>query len=247
VSNRTRLLWLVAALPVLVAPSAVAAPPSRPSVVGDMLVAHVHRSAPVQAKDGCGFTQDDPAQEYGSAVGSQDYESMFDLYDQMVADDFVCDRSVKHLQRIVIGGTYFAGVGPASAVHVVIRANDPSGDIDEPSDGEPVCAFVDWGVERIGSADFVIRPSQFPCHLKAGRPYWLEVQVRMDFDRFGSWGWRVTAEHFGADPDWRNPGGAFATGCTTYSGASEGGERTAGDCIGAGTVPPNSGLVFAVD
>jgi hypothetical protein len=203
----------------------------------------------VDAAGGCGFSQDDPAQIYGSAIGSQDYESKFDVYDQEAADDFVCTNSTKRVKTIRIGGTYFAGIGPAQGVDVVIRSNDRSGDVDEPSDGDPVCSFS--MTSRVNaSAEFVVRPEGTPCHLKAGRKYWLQVRARMDFETAGSWGWLVTEQNFGADPDWRNPGDGFATGCTTYSGSSdpgsEGGDRTATSCAG-GTVPPGMGVVFSVD
>jgi hypothetical protein len=156
----------------------------------------------------------------------------FDVYNSWAADDFVCKRSVRHLRKIVILGQYHDSGWVGDAIDLRVLRNDPSGEVDEPSDDKVVCAFPEQSFEQfswIGTV--VVRPKGIPCHLKAGHDYWLDVQMRMGGDDFGFWGWEITSLGNGAVSDWRNPADGFAVGCTTYSGAGTGGDRSTSDCF----------------
>jgi hypothetical protein len=189
----------------------------------------------------CNFEQ--LAGETGAATISQDYETALDAYDATAADDFQCGSTVSRVRRIEIGGVYFGVGGPGESMTVLILANNHRGTTDEPSDGEPVCAFRDLPIPP-GSESFSLRPGRDRCRLKAGRPYWLQAQIRMDFETAGQWGWKSVEDDHGSPADWKNPGDGFHTGCTTYARAGAGGDRDLGECTD--TADPGRGLLFAV-
>jgi hypothetical protein len=118
---------------------------------------------PTHAKrGGCAFDQNDPLGDTGIAINSQHYEPTYQIYDDMAADDFVCAKSIKRVKRIDVTGSYYDGIGPARTMDVRVLANDRSGGVDEPSDGEPVCVFPDRQVPPIGDYKFVFAPRPLP-------------------------------------------------------------------------------------
>src|SRR5262249_32599241 len=55
----------------------------------------------------------------GTGVPSQNFEDEFDIYDDMLADDFaVPDGTWWKLNEIYIEGTYFDGTGPARSLNI---------------------------------------------------------------------------------------------------------------------------------
>jgi hypothetical protein len=209
--------------------------------------ASAHSATPTKVK-GCGFHQRDPSGDTGTSfIASEFPGAEFDAYDSAAADDFVCRRSVRQVRRVVVLGQYNDTPEIGQSVDVRVLRNDPSGDIAEPSDTSVVCAFDAMPFEQftwVGT--FVVRPKGMPCRLKAGRSYWLEVQMNMGgaIDPFAFWNWETTKLGKGGPGDWRNPLDGFRTGCTRYSAAGSGGDRSARDCIYPGA--PGSDVMFSI-
>jgi hypothetical protein len=183
---------------------------------------------------GCGFRQRDP-DHYGvyDVLASEFAGSTLDAYDAMAADDFVCTRSVKHLRRVVVVGVYNDTPDTAESIDLRVLRNDRSGDVQEPSDSKVVCSFDQMPYEDRGWPDGnVVRLKKSPCRLKAGRTYWLEVQMNMNgVDPIAFWQWSTTTLGHGHAADWRNPLDGFQFGCTTYSGEATGGDRAVRSCL----------------
>ncbi len=57
-----------------------------------------------------------------------------------------------------------------------------------------------------------------PAVLPAGT-YWVSVQAAMDFSAGGQWGWTERTVQSNSASAWQNPGGGFATSCTSWGRA----------------------------
>ncbi len=159
----------------------------------------------------------------GDALTSQNFESDFDVYDAMGADNFTL-RNKCNASSIVVVGQYYNGIGPADSENVTFYANDHG------APGDVISAQTVAGVDN-GLGSFTIPLD--PIHLAPGR-YWVSVQVNMDLTVGGQWGWENTANQAGKPALWQNPGDGFGTGCTTWSNLET--------CLGA----PGPDLMFAV-
>lgn len=156
-------------------------------------------------------------------VVSQNFEPEFDAYDCRAADDFVVPQGeIWVVKRVHVTGTYFASFGPARSESVVFYRNEGG------LPGRVIRAYPELvGVDETGWGWFNIQLPE-PLKLKPGR-YWLSVQVNMDFNQSGQWGWESRATPQGKGAAWVNPGDGYGTGCTAY-----GREAT---CVQAGQGP----------
>jgi hypothetical protein len=194
------------------------------------------------SSNGCAFRQlSDPN---GVAVVSQNLEAALDQYDVAAADDFTCARSVQKLRRITIEGAFFNGTGSSQMpLDIAILRNDRTGEDDEPSDGPAVCSYH-LTVDGSSDGTFVVDVRDTRCRLHAGRTYWLQAQLSLDFTQ-GQWGWLATDRSKRLPADWVNPGDGYGTGCTSYSAPGAGGDRYLAGCL-TDPYPPSTGLLFAV-
>jgi hypothetical protein len=160
----------------------------------------------------------------GYAVDSQNYESHYDSYDAVGADDVSFKNTHCKVRRIDLFGRYYNGSGPAASENVTFYQD---------AGGYPGQAFNSQ--TAVGSDDagnFVIYLSQ--VNLRSHHTYWVSVQVNMNFSPGGQWGWENTYIQKGSPAQWQNPGDGWGTGCTTWQSVQT--------CRGA----PGPDLMFAL-
>ena len=141
----------------------------------------------------------------GNGLTSQNFEAAFDAYDANGAADFKTKKCV--VTTVDIVGS-FSVAGPAQSATVTIHKKNPN----KPAK----CTSTGGGAGPNFSVTFS------GCTLKKGK-YWVTAQANMDFQPNGQWYWSTTAIQEAEDM-WRNPGGGFGVGCTTYG--------TNGACLG---------------
>src|SRR5436190_13056110 len=150
----------------------------------------------------------------GASTVSQNFETAFDANDAQLADDFsVPGGQSWTVQQVVVTGVYFNGNpapgGPAVSFNVFFYAGVATlpGSL---VSSQLNCAYVNAsGVFTITLPSNVILPT--------GK-YWVSVQANMDYGAptAGEWGWTDRTVTSGVSAAWQNPGGAFATACTTW-------------------------------
>ena len=63
-----------------------------------------------------------------NATSSQNFEASFDIYDDMLADDFVVPGGQTwHVNEVDVQGLYYNGAGPAASVNVVFYDDHEAG------------------------------------------------------------------------------------------------------------------------
>ena len=144
-----------------------------------------------------------------NSLTSQNFETSFDTYDNQGADDFVVPAGQTWtVESIDVLGAYYNGIGPSTSYNVFFYNN--AGGLPGTLAAEALNAtYTDPG--GLGSASITISPA---IVLTEGS-YWISVQANLDFGVGGQWGW---TEHtaVGTESTWQNPGGGFATPCTTW-------------------------------
>ena len=143
-------------------------------------------------------------------VVSQNFEMVNNSYDAQAADDFVVPVMQNWLvQQVKVGGIYFNGPGPAASVNVTFyfdSANFP---------GAVVSGGTFNNLSMSDTAGSFTIPLPTSLVLTAGT-YWVSVQANIDFNPFGEWAWSDRTAGSNSPAVWQNPGGGFATSCTTY-------------------------------
>ena len=144
-----------------------------------------------------------------NSLTSQNFETSFDTYDNQAADDFAVPAGETWtIESIDVLGAYFNGTGPSTSYNVFFYNN--AAGLPGTLAAEALNAtYTDPG--GLGSASITISPA---IVLTEGS-YWISVQANLDFGVGGQWGW---TEHtaIGTESTWQNPGGGFATPCTTW-------------------------------
>jgi hypothetical protein len=130
----------------------------------------------------------------------------FNAFNTEAADDFIVPANrIWTVRTLVVFGVYSL-FGPASSVNVAIYS-DLNG-----LPGPAVCIHGSL-VPMDTAGDFVITlPS--PCVLSSGH-YWVEVQANISGSQ-RRWFWTEQTVQTNFESVWRNPGGGFGTGCTTF-------------------------------
>jgi hypothetical protein len=199
----------VAALGALTLSSVVMAAAPTKTVTGVAVKAQSQSLAPVL------YDQND--NDSGNAISSQNFESAYDVYDNMGADDFVVPAGQKWIvSEVDVTGQYT--LGPAASVHITFYKNKKN---------LPQNVVADYPAVKCAdtAGSFVCNLGKTKAKLKPGK-YWVSVQVNMDFAVGGQWYWQVRSLQAGSEGAWQNPGDGFGTGCTTWGGL--------GACIGNG-------------
>jgi hypothetical protein len=155
-----------------------------------------------------GTCVDQSDNDNGNAVVSQNFEKTFDAYDSRGADDFKLKKTCQ-VKMVMVYGQYFNGSGLAQSENVTFyrdMAGVPGGVISNQQN----LAGQDDGLGNL-TIDL-----DSPVGLRAGK-YWVSVQVNMDFNQGGEWGWNLNNRQRGNPGVWRNKGDGFGTGCIHYT------------------------------
>jgi len=173
------------------APSAQRWPKPQPNVVFDVL-----------------YDQND--HQGTQSTSSQNFETSNDSFDDQAADDFVVPGGQSWvIQQVVVTGIYFNGPGPALSFNVWFHSD--SGTLP----GPVVAGGTQLNSPYTDTAGIftITLPSSV---LLGPGTYWVSVQANIDFGVGGQWSWtnRTTISNSGAA--WRNPGGGFGSGCTSW-------------------------------
>jgi len=192
--------------------TAGASRPISPTGAGAQGKAQVVRSAP----DALVSLFDNNNNDSGVGITSQNFESSFDAYDSYAADDIhVPAGHVWVVKKVNVTGVYYNGSGPAASENVRFYTNKQH----LPNTLKKEYLAV-AGADN-GSGSFAIslpsgaRLSGGPA-AGAGKTYWVNVQVNMDFGSGGQWGWEGSLNSVGDLDAWQNPGGGFGTTCATW-------------------------------
>ena len=194
---------LLAAAAVLAGGAAYAA--SSPSVAG-----HGSAAAHYVAPKGSGTIVNQTTGGTGNGIVSQNFETSLQAYDAADADAFTITKSAK-ATGIVANGLYFNGPGPATSENVTFY-KDKKG---APGSAIKNCTYTNVnGTDASGVFTITFKKA---CKLKKG-VYWVSVVANLNFagGAGGEWGWQDATETGPHQADWENPGGGFATACTTW-------------------------------
>ena len=142
---------------------------------------------------------------YGPA--SQDFETGFDIYDCQAADDFTVTGGPWTVRRVIIGGGYYNGAGPAAGFNVYIYANAAG------VPGALVYSATAQPYYNYGTGFFGIGLGT--AAVLANGTYWLSVQCRMDLATGGQFAWDMVSGTHSLPAQWQNPGGGFGA-CLTW-------------------------------
>jgi hypothetical protein len=143
-----------------------------------------------------------------NATSSQNFEAAYNAYDDELADDFVVTGIIWQISQVNAGGVYFNGPGPLSSVNVRFYADAPG----LPT-GAPLCEFLNV-VPTSGGLPSLVIDLPGTCDLNSGT-YWVSVQVNMNFNPAGQWGWTDRTVTSNSPAAWQNPGGGFGV-CPTW-------------------------------
>ncbi len=144
-----------------------------------------------------------------NSITSQDFEASLDAYDNQAADDFVVPTGDGSwtIAEVYVPGIYYNGAGPAPAVNVFFYQN---------ASGLPGAqVYSALGLVPADSAGTFTIALPTPAVLPAGT-YWVSVQAVMDYSVGGQWMWTERTVQSNSPSAWRNPGGGFGVGCTTW-------------------------------
>ncbi|MGH7993372.1 MAG: Kelch repeat-containing protein, partial [Limisphaerales bacterium] len=142
------------------------------------------------------------------STNSQDFEAANDPFDDFLADDFVVPGGQNwSITEVDAEGVYFNGPGPAASFNVFFYQD---------SGGLPGAqAYSATGQAYVNNAG-VFQITLSPAAVLAPGTYWVSVQARQDFTPAGEWGWTDRTTQANSPAAWQNPGGGFATTCTTW-------------------------------
>jgi len=153
---------------------------------------------------------DQTGHDSGIGVPSQNFEDEFDIYDDMLADDFVVPEGKRwKISEIEVEGTYFDGIGPAHSLNIAIYKNKQG------LPGKLVAKYDEIGIAEDRFGPLVVQLPEW-LKLKPGR-YWMSVQANLDFSVEGEWGWETASIILDNPAVFQNPGDGFMTGCTTWA------------------------------
>ena len=171
-----------------------------------------HRGSPFPAPD---ITQtilydqtDNPA---ANSTVSQNFEAANDAFDNQLADDFVVPAGGWTVGQVNVLGVYFNGSGPARDVNVFFYV-DAGGLPGAPVPGGTYMNAAITSGAATGAFNICLPTT---LALAPGH-YWVSVQANMDFPVGGEWGWTDRVVTSNSPAAWQNPGGGFATACTTW-------------------------------
>lgn len=172
-----------------------------------------------------------PSAPSTGGVTAQDFETAYDIYDALGADDFVVPSGVTwYIDSIVIPGSYSATATTTCGLAYNIHS-DNSGQPGTQLFGDTINANLDGN----GDGDLTL-VFETPAQLTSGH-YWLVANGRKNFGSGGGqWYWQRDSNAIGYPALWQNPGNGFGSTCTTWT--------TFYDCTALGM--SDSGLTFYI-
>ena len=151
---------------------------------------------------------DQTANPSTSGTPAQNFSSSYDSYDNEAADDFVVPSGGWTINTINLATsvtTTFTGATPV-AINIYPDVAGAPGTT-------AACSYP--AAPSVVSATDTIVTLPTGCALGAGT-YWLAVAVDFNFVTQGQIFWANQTTGSGSDNLWRNPGDAFASGCTDW-------------------------------
>jgi len=149
----------------------------------------------------------------GTGTASQDFESTYNQYDCMQADDFIVPSGeVWSIDSVLIIGSYSATATETAGVVTRFMNNHSS--------NKPGSLVWDTTISANADPDSngtLLAEYATPFVLSAGH-YWLGGAARKDFaSGGGQWYWYHDSTGGNHDIHWRNPGNGFSSGCTNWA------------------------------
>lgn len=151
---------------------------------------------------------DQTANPSASGVTDQNFSSSYDSYDNEAADDFVVPASgwtLSSINMVTSTSGGFTGTRTAS-VNIYPDAAGMPGTV-------AACSYAAAPAVIGATSTAITLPTT--CSLTAGT-YWVAISVALDFTPDGQIYWTNDTVGSLSDAVWRNPGDAFATGCTDW-------------------------------
>ncbi len=144
-----------------------------------------------------------------SGYASQDFEESNNMYDCILADDFVVTGGPWNINKVKTYGQY-AGSGPLEFINVHFYEDNGG------SPGSLITEFLSVPCETDLKSGFVTAYLPDYVTLEDGT-YWIGIAARMDYATGGQW-WlyestTTNGEHF----HWINPENGFLTGATNWT------------------------------
>ena len=155
----------------------------------------------------------------GSANTSQNFESSFDAYDNMGADDFkVPSGHTWKVTTVDVTGQYRYSGGSADTANVAFYKSTKKG---LPGKLKAECDNVNTG-DSGATGDFTLKLGKCGPKLKAGT-YWVSVQANLDFSSPAEqWYWETSTDTNGNPAAWQDPNGGWTnlgipSDCTSWN------------------------------
>ncbi|MBV9569997.1 MAG: hypothetical protein JO056_02010 [Alphaproteobacteria bacterium] len=162
----------------------------------------------------------------GVANTSQNFESSFDQYDNMGADDFVVPKGhTWTVKEVDVTGQYRYSGGSALTANVAFYKNKKG----LPGAVVASCDNAKTG-DKNATGSFKIKLAKCAPALKAGK-YFVSVQANLDFSNpAAQWYWDTNTTPAGAAAAWQDPNGGWAAlgvpaDCNTW--------QTLAHCLGS--------------
>lgn len=143
-----------------------------------------------------------------NSTTAQNFSSSYDSYDNEAADDFVVPAGGWSVNAVNILSTTSAGF--TGATTAVVNFYPDAGGV---PGATATCSYPAAPAIVDAASTSITLPTG--CALAAGT-YWVGVSVTLDFDPDGQIYWTNDTVGSLSDSVWRNPGDAFATGCTDW-------------------------------
>lgn len=151
------------------------------------------------------------------AVNSQNFEAVYDAYDDFLADDFTTPPNQRWgIQQIDIDGLYYNGTGPAASFNIFVHKTVGSLPKDPPN---PTTTRLAQSYTVVGASTFriTVSPTISIPPLGSGQHLWISLQANQNFagGTTGQFGWTTRTVQSNSPAAWKNPGGGFGI-CPTW-------------------------------
>ncbi|GAB4381534.1 MAG: hypothetical protein Kow0075_13270 [Salibacteraceae bacterium] len=146
------------------------------------------------------------------AFAAQDFETTYDIYDCMMADDFIVPAGQTWvIDSVQIYGGYYSSSGFTTTAGINLKIYEDNNGLP----GSQVFSYLNSNdLDGNGDGNIVAHFSS-PIVLGEGH-YWISAAARKNFGSGGGqYGIRLDSVHVGYPAKWRNPGGGFML-CTTW-------------------------------
>jgi hypothetical protein len=153
-----------------------------------------------------------------NGVSSQNFEAIYDAYDDFGADDFVVPAGTSWtIKGVGIDGLYYGctppACGPAASFNVFFHVDNGGLPKDPPAATRANMTYVE---DPPGTFKIKLTPSITIPASPSPRHVWLSVQANLDFGVGGQFGWTTRTVQANSPAAWQNPGGGFQV-CQDWS------------------------------